>query len=270
MDNEDSVGWLEKVLIEAKRARWCTRPFCTTCGSMQFRHAIWTAAARQAGIEISDDTPRHPREILNQVSHSEREAIVQTLVAGLRELSPIWSNSQALQTIILDLDPPLLMHGIPISLDRELSKTPAGDAVARMRAHAEVVAERQRQREAYESPEAVQERKRLKREKKAAAHAQRQLATRQRNAARLELLETLAHMSPAERLIRFATDTTFKLDCISADLIPAQEQDLIALDKETSIALINRIGQRKGAWGRLRRLLERHLKDIEGNLPATS
>ncbi|GIV62825.1 MAG: hypothetical protein KatS3mg045_0164 [Bellilinea sp.] len=139
-----------------------------------------------------------------------------------------------------------------------------------MREHAAKIEERRKQREEYESRQAIEERRRIKREQKAIAHAQRQLVTRQRNAERLELLEALAHISPAERLIRFATDMTFKLDCISADLIPAQEQDLIALDKETSIALINRIGQRKGAWGRLRRLLERRLKDIEDNLPATS
>ena len=266
MDSENSVGWLERVLIEAKRERWCTRPFCTTCGSMQFRRAFWSAAAQQAGIDIQAESARYPRDILSKVSDAEREQIVKTLIAGLRELPPEWSRSEAFRTIILDLDPPFLQHGFLISLDHELSETPAGEGIARMRAHAEQVAERQRQRQAYESRQAVEERKRLKREKKVAAHAERRLATLQRNSRRLELLATLARLSPADRLIHFATDPELNFDCISADLIPTQEQDLAILDKDTSLALINRIGRRKGAWGRLRRLLERHLED-EANSP---
>ena len=66
--------------------------------------------------------------------------------------------------------------------------------------------------------------------------------------------------STAERLSRFATDPALTLDCVSAELIPAQERDLIDLEMAYAVALVARIGRRKGAWGRLRRMIEHRLE----------
>ncbi len=232
------------------------RPYCTTCGCLEFRRAYWAAAARQAEIVSPFESTRPLRDILVEISAAKREALVRTLVAGLRELPPLWSDSEAFRTIINDLDPPLILHGVPMALDIELSGTPAGEALARMRAHAEEARTRRERHDAFESPQAVEERKRVKREKRAIAHARRQSETRRRNTERLELLAALALLSPGERLSRFATDSTLKLDCVPAELIPAQERDLIGFEKAMAGALLARIGRRKGAWGRLRRMLD--------------
>lgn len=267
MTSRDASGWLEAVLVGAQGAGWCMRPYCTTCGCVEFRRAYWAAAARQAGIASRFESARLPRDFFVGVSAVERDVLVRTLIAGLRELPPIWSNSDAFRTIIIDLDPPLILHGVPMALDTELHSTPAGEALARMRAHSEEARARRDRQQAYESPQAVEERKRVEREKRAIAHASRQSETRRRNAERLELLAAaLARLSPAERLSRFATDPALKLDCVSAELIPAQERDLVDLEKGMAVALLARIGWRKGPWGRLRRMLE-HLVRAEAGSP---
>ncbi len=254
MTSRCSGGWLEAVLVRAQDAGWCMRPYCTTCGCLEFRRSYWAAAARQAGVAIQLASPA--LEFLVGLSAADREVLVRTLVAGLRALPPTWSGSEALRTIIIDLDPPLILHGVWMALGTELSGSPAGDVWAEMHAAAEM-AERRR---AYESPQAVAARRLAKREKRAIAHAARQSESRRRNIDRAELLAALARLSAAERLARFATDAQLTLDCVPADLIPSQESDLMGMERAMAVALLRRIGQRKGAWGRLRRVLKHLLR----------
>ena len=261
MTSRDSGGWLEAVLVDSRDAGWFMRPYCTTCGCLDFRRAFWTAAAQQAGVRTAPiESARHPRGFFEDFSAGEREAIVRALVAGLRQMPPQWSDSEAFRTIIIDLYPPLIKHGVPMTLATELSATPAGEGLARMEAHAESIRAERTRREAYESPRAVEERKRVMREEKARAHALRQSQTRNRNTERLGLLAALARLSVAERLSRFAMDLALKLESVSPELIPAQESDLVDLETATAFALIARIGRRKGEWGRLRRMIEHRLK----------
>ncbi len=257
MMNHDLSNWLEAVLVGARDAGWCMQPYCTTCGCLEFRRAYWTAATHQAGIGTTQlASARRPRDFLEGFSGAEREAIVRSLVAGLRQLTPQWSDSEAFRTIIIDLDPPFIKHGVPMDLGTELSATPAGEGLARMRTQAERIRVERKRREAYESPQAVKGRKRVTREEKARAHALRQSQTQKRNAERLELLAALARLPVTERLSRFAMDPALKLDWVSAELIPTQESDLVGLEKEEAVALVVRIGRRKGAWGRLRRMID--------------
>ncbi|MDA1141455.1 MAG: hypothetical protein O3B01_23080 [Planctomycetota bacterium] len=198
--------------------------------------------------------------MLEGFSAGEHEATVRALVAGLRHLLPEWRGTDALRTIIIDLHPPLITHGVLIDLATELSGTPASEELARMEAHDQSVRVERARREAYESPEAAEERKRVMRTDKARAHSLRQSQTLKRNTERLELLAALARLSVVERLSRFATDSAFNLDCVSPNLIPEQEGDLVDLETPTAVALIERIGRRKGEWGRLRRMVEQRLK----------
>ncbi len=264
MTNRGSGDWLGAVLADAKDAGWCVRAHCTTCACREFRRAFWAGAARQAGMASRFESVRHSRDILSGVSSSEREVIVRTLVAGLRELPAVWSESEALRTIIIDLDPPLIQHGVAMALDTELSGTSAGETLASVRVHNGTVRAERGRRLAYESPEAVKERKRVERDKRAIAHARRQSETRQRNVERMELLAALARLSPVQRLSRFATDPVLKLDCVSPELIPEQERDLIGLERAKAAALVTRIDRRRGAWGRLRRMLEHFIADEPG------
>lgn len=129
-----------------------------------------------------------------------------------------------------------------------------------MEAHDQSIRAERVRRDVYESPQAVEERKRGKREEKARAHAFRQSQTRKRNTERLRLLAGLARLSVAERLSRFAMNPALNLDCVSPDLIPAVESELVDLEKATAAALIERIDRRRGEWGRLRRMIEHRLK----------
>jgi len=152
-------------------------------------------------------------------------------------------------------------------LDTELSGTPAGEALGRMRAHADTVRLSREQRLASESPQAVEERRRVKRAQRATVQAQRHVDKRSRDIDRLKLLETLTLLSPAERLSRFATDTALNLDAVPTELIPAQEMDLVDLERAQLAALLMRISQRRGAWGRLRRMLKARVDDEPKSLP---
>jgi hypothetical protein len=250
------AGWLEEVLVGARDARWCTRPFCTTCGCLKFRQAYWSAAVRRAGIAGNFDSARTPSDFLADVSNAERHAVVQTLVAGLRELSPMWAESEAFRVIVIDLEPPFFRHGVPMILDEALSGSPAADALRRMRAHdAEVRAQYER-RLANESPAAAEERKRTRRAERAAAHARRQQETARRNRERLAMLGSLAQLSPVDRLKHFATDHRINLDGVPTELIPTQQGILLEMQESLVAKLLARIGRRRGAWGRLRLMLE--------------
>ncbi|MBX3463980.1 MAG: hypothetical protein KF830_12480 [Planctomycetes bacterium] len=74
------------------------------------------------------------------------------------------------------------------------------------------------------------------------------------------MLAALVRLPAFERLSRFATDPALNLDCVSPELIPDQEGDLVDLERATAVALIARIGRRKGRWGRLRRMLDHRLR----------
>ena len=76
----------------------------------------------------------------------------------------------------------------------------------------------------------------------------------------MDLLAALARLPVAERLSRFAIDPALKLGLVSAELIPAQESDIVDLERATAAALILRIDRRKGKWGRLRRMIEHRFK----------
>lgn len=202
-----------------------------------------------------------PRDILAGVSSAERHVLVQTLITGLRELPAMWAESEAVRTIIIDLDAPLLQHGILMVLDEALSGTPAGEALRRMRAHDAEARERYERRVAYESPQVVEERKRVKRAEKAAAHARRQQEKRQRDLDRSDILGYLASLSPTDRLSRLATDPTLNLDSVPAELIPTQGVSLLDLEEPLVASLLARIGRRRGTWGRLRLMLESRVND---------
>ena len=263
MTNRDSNSWLEAVFVDAQDSGWCVRPYCTTCGCLEFRRTYWAVAAQQVGMRITQDESTHrARGFLKGFSNGEREAIVQSLVAGLRQLSPQWSDSEAFRAIIIDLDPPFLKCGVPMVLDAELSATPAGEALERIREHAKWLRAEREEFEAYDSPEAVEERKRVKQEEKARAYTLRQSQKCDRDAERLDLLASLARLPVSERLSQFAMDPELKLGLVSPELIPAQESDIVDLERATAVALIARIDRRKGKWGRLRRLIEHRFKLI--------
>ena len=260
MTQHYSGSWLEALINKAEKSRWCTRPYCTTCGCSKFRLALWGEAMLQAGAgsERPHSSP-DPRDRLNALSQSERARTVGAVIAGLRQLAEHCCNTEAIRTILIDLFPLMLMHGVGLSLATELSGTPAGRCLARMIAHEQAVQKARNQHEAYERPEAVKERVRVRKAEKAQAHSLRQSQGQARAAARQELLAALGRLSASERLVRFAVDSLLNIDSVSHDLIPVESGVVSSLDRATALTLLARVGQRKGAWDGLRRALETQL-----------
>ncbi len=260
MTQHDSGSWLEALINKAQKSRWCTRPYCTTCGCSKFRLALWGEAMLQAGArsERPHSSP-NPRDPLNALSQSERARTVGAVIAGLRQLPEDCCDTDAIQTSLVELHPLLLKHGVCLSLATELSGTPAGRCLARMSAHEESVQKARKQYKANQRSEAVEELERVRKAEKEQARSLRPSQYQARAVARQELLAALGRLSASERLVRFAVDSLLNIDSVSHDLIPVESGVVSSLDRATALTLLARVGQRKGAWGGLRRALETQL-----------
>ena len=111
-------------------------------------------------------------------------------------------------------------------------------------------------RAAYESPEAVKQR-RLERQRETEEWVAAQLKEKaERDASRQEFLNTLAAMSDSERLLLLATkEKSFPLEMIPDELVPAGDTSN-SLNAKQCEQLIRIIGKRKRLWRRLRKRLE--------------
>ncbi len=252
-------NWLETVFRNAENARWCTRPFCTTCGCQEFRRAYLSGAAIQAGLPVRFQAPRHPRRVFEDCSAHDQRLLVQALIQGLRRVSARWSNSDAIRTVLVDLQSYGLGHAHAAELLHQLRDTPAGVGMMLMREHAERQRERSLRHEQFNSALAVEERERLRREQAAQRHATRQTHARQRGQERLQLLASLAKLPMPDRLACLARDESIRLGMVTDAVLAVQHADLSGLGRAETAALVGRIGKRGGGWGRLRRLLEQRL-----------
>lgn len=246
MHKPESKSWLADVFVSAN---WCMNIACTTCGCGPLKRAVWTAAAKQAGVNASfEKTPLY--DFFSGISRDDCRKLVRTLSVGLRELPPMeWHESNACMVILYDLD----RRGLLLS---GLSGTPAGELLEQMVEHSRRIQEQWEKRQEYEGPLAVEKRKRAKQEARAIAHASRQVETLRQNAVRLEWIASVADLPPAMRLSRFATDSAIKLEGVPVELIPTQESDLIGFSQADADALVTRIDRRRsGPWGHLRRML---------------
>jgi len=256
MNSPEVHSWLQPVFIGTPGRARCTKPFCTTCGSLDFRSDLWNGAAKQAGIAIRFPDNENPHTVLANRPMADRESLGHALIAGLRALPSRWLESEPLRTAIIEFQILRDQHGVDLDLEVALAGTTAGEEMARMREHSARMLKQRRRYEASQTPQAIEEWRRFKREARAKAHSERQLIALRRNQRRVELLSALAGQSPAERLDRFANDRDLALECIPTELIPSHGRDLESVGRATISALIARIGRRRGPWGNLRRMLE--------------
>jgi hypothetical protein len=260
MTQQDSGNWLEALLAEAKRSNWCSKPFCTTCVGSRFRLPFWREAIRQAGVssEAPDSSPFH-WTLIEGLSESGRERPIRTVLEGLRRLPDEYCYDHAIRTILFDMTVFMALHGTGLRLEEELDGTPARSCMRRMARHDAYMSAERARHEAYLSREAVEERARVRKARKAEAHALRQAQARARGAARLELLADLGPLTASERLVRLAVDPLLIIDWVSHDLIPAGSDEVGNLDRDVAFKLLSRIGQRKRPWRQLRQAIEKHL-----------
>ena len=260
MTQHDPANWLEALLEEAKRSKWCSKPFCTTCGGSRFRLPFWREAIRQAGVrsEAPDSSPFH-WTLIEGLSESGRERTIHTVLEGLRRLPDEYCYDHSIRTILLDMTVFMALHGTGLRLEEELDGTPAGSCMRRMARHDAYVSAERARHEAYLSREAVEERARVRKARKAEAHALRQAQARARGVARLELLAVLGRLTASEQLVQLAVDPLLIIDWVSHDLIPAGGGEMRGLENEVARKLLSRVGKRKGPWRRLRLAIEQHL-----------
>ena len=132
-------GWLKDVLIEARVRRWCTTPYCTTCGSQEFQSAVRNGAiaAANAVRRGGADTSPPPEEFASLRVESALVEELQSLGAA-----DVAANIEAIRTI-------LLSGGIRFHRD-SLRGCPVGDALDAMAAHSKERADARHRQEELE------------------------------------------------------------------------------------------------------------------------
>lgn len=254
---QDDRDWLVEVFLEAQAKGWCVRPHCTTCGAHDFRTAYLRRAARVAGVKVPPTSRIRAREALSLVSPAERTRIFDALVAAARRLNEGLGHSEATRTLLIDLDPPLMKWGVAACLDELLSGTPAGSEYNAMVAHHAMRLREYAAREAYESPDAVEKRRKEAKRQTADRVRARRIDKEARDSARQSYLEQLASMTDEQRLLELAAEENrFPIDVIPGELVPLSDGTKV-LSTDQRQRLIQLIGRRRGNWGELRKSLER-------------
>ena len=250
-------SWLENIFIEAEENNWCTKPYCTTCASLEFRNTFWRTAAKQVNLEnrFSSNYARIIDE-LSEFDSGKRERILKSLIDGLKTLPDSYCKSSGFRTLIIDIYPPFLKHGILIALGEELSGTSAGKNLKLMKEHHQRMVEEARQWSEYHSKDAAKERSKQKRINKEKNHLFRIEKSKIQNLRNIEKINALSKLNPTERLAKIAKDEIIILEAIPIDLIPTKEKDINGLGLLDAFSLIRKIDRRKKHWGRLRWMLE--------------
>lgn len=190
---------LRELFSEARDRHWCVQPYCTTCGARDYRTAI----------------------------HANAVALVEALrsarIRDLRREFPTLDVQDALHLLMMELATPLEpLFGKTPALDSELAGTEAGEYLDNMRRHARAVAEERAQRAAYESPEAVAERRRGKQELRGAQRRAREEQKGEREKQAAAALEALGRLEPEVMFKRvIANETGVYLYRLSAAQIDA-------------------------------------------------
>ena len=137
--------WLEAYLAEAVRKKLCTKIHCTTCGALEFRRGVLDA--------LSIATGRQPLQRL------DRESAIE-IAKALAAVSRNHAMEDAVRCLLVDL-----WSGIPF-LDRDIATlldgSWAGNILHMMIKHHEARESDRRARDEFQSPAAVQKRRKEK------------------------------------------------------------------------------------------------------------
>ena len=252
-------NWLEEILEEAKRKNWCTMPYCTTCGSTEFRNRVFGTAASIAGIKLINRSSglrvegAIPEE---DIDHCNR-VVAEAIKAIPEPVDPYGKEREALVTlmILIGYADQLLGHvGMSLLFPSlvSLKGSWAGKILDERQEQQEVRAElrRERMEQQQRARKLRGERDRVER----IAYLKRQ---RENNEQRLSVIERFTSLSAGEKLQWMAeAEFPLVLDAIPEELIPIDEEDVEVLSSGERKALLEKLGQRRrGVWGRIRKLL---------------
>lgn len=260
MQQED---WLGLLIDETVRKRWCLKSDCTTCGAFKFRSAVARRCIRLSGFRPIERHCFDNEPLLSGVPINNRGHCFAVLVNGLRQLPEIGfslsneeSRSQVNATHLLLIE--LEYGGRPEysgkSLDDILHGSWAGSELARMRDHYAREQAWRREQEQYEA--AASQRHQEAKRRRAVKHERRKKKKRERDEFRSNTITKLRAMSPIERLRAIAFETfSLPLEALPPDLAQLDPPLLGGLSWEIRKLLIKRIGSRRGAWGKLLKIL---------------
>lgn len=155
--------WLHSYLLESVDGQLCTKPFCTTCGALDFRKGI----RRQLSIHVGKPVP---------FTLTDDDAL-----AICRELSLVVPSAD--EELKLDEALRCLLCDVAGSIDQRvmaeaLGNSWAGIVLRRMRDHSRDREQESRRRKDFESPVACAERRRIRAEARRAAAELRQARKR--------------------------------------------------------------------------------------------
>ena len=235
------MNWLPGFLEQCRRERLCMAIGCTTCGSGEFRKALWKRASMAGGA--------------SGLELGRPDQCRWGLIDGLRELR----SSDRLRLDRAELWS-LLDHAIQIigDLDIELEGTPAGEVLADLRRASIAAARRRERRRRDQQTRARASRTRRRRGvwERRVRHESRLEIKQTRDVGFAEAVRRFEMLEPIGRLRWLAREISeVPIDRLPEELLPIGVDPLALLEVERC-RLINRIGGRRRRWRLLRMTLE--------------
>jgi hypothetical protein len=154
-----NADWLEHYLVEAVRKNLCTKIRCTTCGALEFRKGLLTAAAKAIG--------RDRFEAFDETSAPVIIRSLATVNAPPAHLQP--QMEEAVHLVLFDLWSSLMLQ----RHEHLLTGAWADGVLERMKAHYQAETERHRAIAESEDPVLVQRRREEERSLKQQKHQER-------------------------------------------------------------------------------------------------
>ena len=170
-------NWIKSLADEAKKENWCVRWTCTTCFSTVFKSNLAKRCFQNNNVPFPSIIKprkkfRSEKPFIIDLLPADIEFCVKAICKELATLSSEDINQIDSETIHVIFGE---IYGKSyIKLIKEiLGDGPAGKYLRSMEVHSKYVDEQRRKHEIDNSPKAVAEKRRIKKELKAKAHAER-------------------------------------------------------------------------------------------------
>ena len=158
------MSWIHNLVKKAEDDNLCIRIGCTTCGSLEFRSKLMIQSAKEAGIynekfnslKLGDLDMERKKICINEICNS---------LAQSNYKIPSYTTRFILYEIYI--------NGYIAIAEKILKDTPAGIILFSVREYSEKLKAEREERALYESKEATDQRRKLKKKEKAKAHQER-------------------------------------------------------------------------------------------------
>tara|TARA_B100000941_G_C28415192_1_gene505713 strand:+ start:211 stop:723 length:513 start_codon:yes stop_codon:yes gene_type:complete len=158
------MNWVYNLVKKSEEDNLCIKTGCTTCGSSEFRSLLMIQSAKEAGIY---------NEKLNSLKladlDKEQKKICITEICNSLAQTNNEMPSYAIRFILYEI---YLNDCVSIA-EKILKDTLAGTILVSMQEHSRKLKAERKERSLYESKEATDQRRKLKKEEKAKAHKER-------------------------------------------------------------------------------------------------